>query len=515
MNPRSTVVLLVVAAALGAFVWFWEIRGSEERKDAEQTARRLFPDVESGDVSFIALTTSDGAEARAERRDGAWHLVEPLAFPGDAVNLDAMAAGLADLARERELEEPQPPDVYGLGEDAREVRFGTAEAEHALRIGKTTPVGSNSYVSLGAEPARVFTVPTFRVTALERELADLRERKVLRFDRSSIAAIEVGWPDGEVALERVPDGAGWRITRPIEEPADDTTVDQLLSNLSYLRADDFVDEPADDETLGLDEPALRVRLATGPDADGEDASFRLEVGAERDGKRPVRSGEPSLYLVPAQRLGDFPRSLGAYRDKELARFVATDASRVELAFHPPAGEPETRLLEQGESGWTGEPGPVDPGRVARLVAELARLRGEDVVAEEAGPERLAELGLSPPRLRVRVLGGEGADGARETLAEVDVGEAEGDEEETGPVARTPGGRLVVRLPTSVEEVLATTPAEFDALFRPEPGTAAADGAGAAADPGGTAEEAAADADGTAAEAAPGSGAAEAPGHPSD
>ena len=68
---------------LGAFLYFYEIGGESARLDAEERAKRLFAGIEPGDVTWIALRTSDGVDARFEQRDGKWQLVSPLAFPAD------------------------------------------------------------------------------------------------------------------------------------------------------------------------------------------------------------------------------------------------------------------------------------------------------------------------------------------------------------------------------------------------------------------------------------------------
>ena len=98
MNPRITGILFLIAAALGAFVYFYEIRGEEGRLEAEARQKRLFPDVEDEAVEWLALTTSDGRPVRAERREKGWQIVEPLVFPGDEFALDGMASALAQIA---------------------------------------------------------------------------------------------------------------------------------------------------------------------------------------------------------------------------------------------------------------------------------------------------------------------------------------------------------------------------------------------------------------------------------
>ncbi len=67
MNPRTTGILLVVALLLGAFVWFYEIEGEEGRRDAEARQKRIFPDVESEGIEWVALRTSDDRSVRVVR----------------------------------------------------------------------------------------------------------------------------------------------------------------------------------------------------------------------------------------------------------------------------------------------------------------------------------------------------------------------------------------------------------------------------------------------------------------
>lgn len=478
MNPRSTVLLLLAAAALGAFVYLYEVKGGEERKEAETAAKRLFPDVQATDVQFVELATTDGGKARAERHEGAWRLVDPMAFPGDAVNLDGIAAGLADLASEQVIESPQAAEIYGLGEAARKVRFGAAGKEHELRIGNKAPLASSTYVASAADPQRVVTVPTYRITNLDRSVDDLRDRRVASFDRASIGSIEVRWPGGHVKLAHG-DG-GWRILEPVEGAADDTTVDQLLSNLSYLRADSFEDSPGDPAEDGFDVPALDVTLVGRPGAGGAvPAPVRVTFGAEQDGKRLVRGAQPSLYRVAAQRLEDIPKTVTAYRFKELSRYVATDAKSVALRFTSRGGTAFDETVTQGEGGWKGAPEPVEPGKVARLVAEMARLRAEDIVQDAASEDDLVKLGLSPPRARIQILGTPEGDAAPAELALVEIGDDDG----RGPVARTPGLPAVFRLAPGVLEWLPTGLEAFREDFVQKPGEAPApaDGPGDALD----------------------------------
>lgn len=476
MNPRTTGILFLVAAALGAFVWFYEIRGEDARLEAEKAEKQLFPDVEEDAVEWIALTTTDGVAARIERSNGSWELVEPLSFPSDEFAADGMASALADLQSEAVYEEPQPPRVYGLDDDAREVRFAAGGEERALRLGNDTPVGANAYASVaGAKP--VYSVPRYRAQVFRKSLDDLREKRILRFDRASIDRVVARWPDGGVDVVR--DGDGWRLVAPLEAEADAETVDELLSELSFLRAEGFVDEPLPDAESGLDEPEFAVELLGEPEEEGEErVELSLAIGRLRDDdERLARAARPTLYRIPGHRLESFPREVVKYRFRTLADFPATDAVRLDLVFHSAQGETVGVTATRGDAGWTATPEDFRPGKIARLVSELSRLDAEDILAESAGDEEQRGLGLAPPAVIVRAFGaapdadadagdaeedaaGSG-DASEPLLAEIHIGVVKGAD---GIVARVPGRDEIYLLDRALSEHVPVDLAAFRSRF---------------------------------------------------
>jgi hypothetical protein len=474
VNPRTTGILFLVAAALAAFVYFYVIQGEEGRREADEAEKRLFVGVEADDIEAVALTASDGTAVRAERREDRWEIVEPLVFPGDVYAFDAMASALAQITGETAIEDPQPAPVYGLDADEHEVRFTAGGEERALRVGDKTPLGSNSYVSVVGGDG-VYTVPTHRVNSFVKAFDDLREKRVLDFDREAVDRIEASWRDGRVVLER--GDAGWTVVEPVEGPADEETVEGLLSDLSFLRASGFVDAPPPDADTGLDRPAFAARLSgsgsgSGGDAGeaGEPFEVALAIGSRPDGdSRLARSAGTTLYRISEDRLEDLPTDLVAYRFKELARFAALDAKRVEILFHTALGESIAISAERTEAGWTSQPESFEPGKLAALVGALADLRAQDIAAESMGAAELAGVALAPANAIFTVFGaaaegGEGAEGEAPTLAEVHVGAVRGTD---GIIAQRAGDDTVFVLDYALAEHLPVSYEAFENRFRSE------------------------------------------------
>ncbi|HTF32543.1 MAG TPA: DUF4340 domain-containing protein [Myxococcota bacterium] len=449
MSPRVTLILFLLAASLGAFVYLYEIRGADQRKDAEAKAKRLFPGVEVSDIDGISLTTTEGKSAEVVREAGGWRVQKPVVAPGDPVALDGMANALAELSSQTTIPDPQAPDVYGLGDASRIVKFRAKGAEYELRIGKTAPVGSNTYAST-ADVKVVHTVPTYRATTFQKSLDDLREHRVLRFDRNSIDRIEVGWDGGAVVLEKK-DGA-WRVTSPLEGPADDDTVDKLLSDASYLRADGFIDAPPSDDAMALAKPEVTLALSgKAPVAGQPPTTFTLKLGRPlptNPKRRALRTGDGGVYEIATERIAEFPRDVTAYRFKEVSRFSPTDANRIELTFRQDGGKPPVVVaLDRGEAGWTSKAEPLVPGKAARLAAELSHLRAAGIVSDHATEAELKQHGLAPPQVTVRVLGTKPASGQAPLLADVQIGTSDAQ----GAAAKSSKSETLYRLGPELAE----------------------------------------------------------------
>jgi hypothetical protein len=478
MNPRNTGLLLLIALALGGYLYLTEIAGEEDRLEAEAKKKQLFPELSAEDIDWIVLQTSEG-EARLERREQTWRLVSPVDFPADAIAADGLATNLADLSQEAQLEDPGPVSEYGLDAAARVVRFGSGERDVSVRFGRETPIGSNTYAKLDDDEA-IVTMPTFRANSFTKGLLDLRDKRILDFDMGAVERLEARWPGGRVEVEkRSPEGeAGeleWHLTAPVEGRADFEAVRDLLATLSFLRAEGFVDAPGEAALASFEAPAYEVTLHLGAGDGGEGAEARtltLALGGVYEGdQRLVRGAERSLYTIAAERMAEFPRRVVEFRFRRLAEFEINDARQLDLYFQPAVGDPVAVSATRGDEGWSSSPEKTAPGKLARLVSELSKLDAGDILAEDASELDLGKLELAPPNAIVTVLGEspEGAEGDAEVasvprLAEIHLGRIEGSE---WIVARAMGDPTVYRLEYELAEHVPVSLDAFRSRFLAE------------------------------------------------
>ncbi|MBW2382028.1 MAG: DUF4340 domain-containing protein [Deltaproteobacteria bacterium] len=459
MSPRNTVLLFLAALLLGGFIYLYETSEEQSGETQEEPAGLVFPLLEADDIEHIRMTTSDGEIADLERDGEGWQLIEPLHFPADDVTVEGIASQLAQMEIAGIVQSDAPASDFGLAGEALVFRFRVASREGGLRVGRTTPVGSNTYVAR-VDEEEVFYVATWRINALRKTLTELRNRQVLEFDSARVDRISVSWPGARIELESL--GDEWWMIFPVRERADVRTVETMLSDLSFLRADDFVDAIASTpEELGLDVPTLHVVLHGESEA-GEPWTSGLMLGQVIEGRRVARGTRGALFTIAPERLDDFPRELIAWRVKELSRFAVADARSFDLTFRTKMGEgaDETRTIhgELHAGEWTIAPEPMDQRQARKLVYALSQLEAVEIVAEDMGDAEREALGLAPPRLSVRVMG-EGDT----LLSEIGLGATSPGR---GPFALRSESSVIYRIAEEDGRALPSDWSDFEARFRP-------------------------------------------------
>ena len=182
--------------------------------------------------------------------------------------------------------------------------------------------------------------------------------------------------------------------------------------------------------------------------------------------RAARSRARCTSSRPAA-LDDFPRSVDAYRDKSLARFVPSEARRFELAFHG-EGAGESLRRDRDARGRGLEDGARGARRAEgrrRSCASSRASTAPTIAAESMGAAERAKLGLEPPRALLRVFGGP-EEGADAPLAEVQLGALDA---KRGIAARRSDREIVYFVAAERAEELPVSLEALRARFLAKPG----------------------------------------------
>ncbi len=369
MNPRTSIVLVILCIALGLGVW-WQLH--REQVEPPIGPRPLIEGLDRTRVHSFRLDQLVYSLQLEIKQDdaGRWQIVDPLTFPADETKvgwlLDVVSQNTAVAAvgvDPKKVGLDQPRAVL----EVREEIAGKTVA-HKLEIGLDDVDGQHVYVRT---EGRILRTLVNLYAVLDRPRDEWRSNRVIEFDPHAIVEIHrtglvSGGPDAQpidLALDAMLGPTGWAANKPFEGALDPTYVLQLLGSVAGLKAKSFVDEATGHpETYGLDHPALRFEVI---DSRGgrEVASFVKDptvaqwiVGVE---------SEPYVWRIDDAALMPLLTPTDVFLDRQFERMPKNEINAIRVA-----AEGKSLVIERAKVGWT----------VAELVDHVAR---ERVPADDA------------------------------------------------------------------------------------------------------------------------------------
>jgi hypothetical protein len=426
IRPGPLIALLLLIG-LGAWIYFQEFRGAEERRRAEDRESHPIP-FEREDLRGITIG-NDRGEVRLEKEGEEYRIVEPLRAAIDREAIESLLSSLEVAHIERRVGAEADLTPYGLDPPRATVTLDLLSTDEArsMRLGDGTPIGRTFYALL-PEGGEVAVVSGSIDDLATTDLFGLRDKSLISLDPWKVTRLRIERSDETVLLEK-PD-SGWRLLQPVEAPADGPAVTDLLSAVDRLRAASFASEEpaaADLERFGLDPERVRLVLLQ----EGWDDEKSVLFGDEAEGGRYARIiGRDPVLRVP----GDIWEKLQArvfdLRRKDL---LSVNQYRIETLTASEEGAPAVVISRQEDRTW-GVSGHVTGTATDETVDVLLRVLGSAravAFIDEPGEELRSALAARPV-LDLTIGAGNGAD---------DEG-APSQHLMFGPVDRT--GRVLVR-----------------------------------------------------------------------
>ena len=391
---RNTLILLVVAVGLGAYIYFVE-SGREPASNGEEPAAthaKVFT-VDAAKIEELSVKGSAGEQTTLKKTNNAWQVVAPVQVGADDTESSGIATNLASLEEQRVIEEKAKDlAVYGLAKPRIEVAFkATGDKDfRRLQLGDKTATGGELYAKLASQP-KVFLVPSFVEGTFDKTTFQLREKAVLKFDREKVDAITVD--RDKVSVQLAKQGDNWLVKRPWSARADSGAVESLLSRVTSgqmksIVAPDVAAVPASLKAYGLDTPAARVTLGAGS------ASAGLLIGkATPEGDVYAKdTARPMVFAVEKALADDLAKVPSDYRMKDVFGFRAFTGTRLEVtrngsavAFEKKKGT-EKDAVEKWSMVQPAKT--VDAAKIEDVAGKVAGLRAESFV--EALPKDATE-----------------------------------------------------------------------------------------------------------------------------
>ena len=415
MRPRTTIVLLLLVVAVGAFIRFYE----SKRPNTEEASRRAQNVINFDRDKIEGIIIQNGDERiELKRVDKKWRLESPVKDLADSSVVESLLFDLEDwkkeatiTGKEMEADKNKMAD-YGLAKAKLRLKLVGPQAPPEILFGNNAALENRIYVRF-ENSKNVFLATENIKNAISKKPEEFRDRKLSDIIATQITRVALKTPAGEMELQK--QGEHWQIVKPLRARADDQKVNDLLAQITTSRIQQFVaDDRGDLHPYGLAEPRGTVTIFTADDKQGQ----LLQIGGVPEKTKDqvyVRfTSRNFVYTLPKkieEVLNTRPNDL---RDRHLVRFDENQLDRITIDA---PGKDKTVLARKGEV-WTianRNNAAANTGEVRRLIDLIA---GEQVTkfVEDVASD-LPKYGLDKPQLILTL-----SSFASENTAETSAGE---------------------------------------------------------------------------------------------
>ena len=290
MNWKFTLILVAIIAVLYVFFTFYE---DKRPGTNDPNSDHVFA-FDRNQVDGLTIFDRDQKIELARGQNNKWVLKSPLADRADQNLVDETLTNLEVLRKEdtipgKDLGKAKLAD-YGL-QTPRERLVITAHGGHPTEadFGNETVFSGKTYLQLAGNPD-VFVVGDELKKILGKDVNAWRDHRLTDLAATDVNKLTLKNAAGEIELQK--DGDHWRLVKPLAARADDTKVNDTISQLTNLTVTSFVaDDKADAASYGLAEPKGTITLFTANDPKGTE----LLVGNVPPAPKPT----PAPSLSPA------------------------------------------------------------------------------------------------------------------------------------------------------------------------------------------------------------------------
>lgn len=490
MKSRNTILLLILGVGLFAYIQFFhkKLLTTEQREQRKGKPVQLNRDK----VDAITLRNGEGT-FEFKKRDGNWYLEAPVKDRAETMNITALFTSAESLnwgAVNMSGDSKEALKEYGLAKGEMSVKFAGQKGldEYSDResiemlVGKDSAVEGRVYYRIdGADVA--YIGPKELRDQVTKGVKDWRNRTLSDLTAAQVNKLSLKTAKGELELEK--QGANWSFTKPFKARGDNQKVNDLISNATTARIEEFITDSKDLGAYGLTEPRATLTLH----AEGQKDPVILQVGSAKQEKKDEKKEEKKdegkdtpapatptppthVYVKLSSREGvvTIPAAIETLintqpndlRDQSLMRVQSDIVDRITIESAKGkivlgrSGEEWVRKVE----GKNDEP--INSAAAAKLLNDLVNAKVTRFVADLASD--LKGFGLDQPQTTV-TLSSYSTEGTPETkpgekpIVKLLLGKFEGD----AGYAKLEDEPFIVAVPASMQNDIWTDPLQWQDL----------------------------------------------------
>jgi hypothetical protein len=409
MKSKTTLILLVITAAVFAYMFFYE-RKAPTTEEAKRQAQNVVNFSREKIDGIVVQNGDDKIDLR--RRDKKWRLETPIKDQADSSLIENLLLDLESWQKDatipaKELEADKSKlNEYGLSKPKLRLKLRGEDAPPEILFGKDAALEGKMYVRLENSKETFLAAQSIK-KEIEKKAAEFRDRKLTDLITAQVSRVVLKTATGEMELQKK--GDHWEIVKPLRARGDDQKIADLIAQMTTARIQQFVaDDHGDLHPYGLAEPRGSITLFAQEDKSaGRTDSSRgeqgqvLQIGGasekEKDQVYVRFSARAFVYTLPNKIEEILNTKPNDVRDRHLVRIDTNILDRITIDA---PGKGKT-VLARKEENWTiasRKNVPANSSEVRRLIDTV---QNEQVTkfAEEVASD-LPKYGLDQPQLQL-------------------------------------------------------------------------------------------------------------------
>jgi len=341
----STLILVVVLAGLGGYIYFVDSNRPATTPGSEESLGKVFT-VEADKINELRVTFK-GESALLRKDSAGWKLFEPAQIDADPPEAIGVTTGLSNLEIVRVVDDNATNlDQFGLATPNISIEFkAEGGGSGTLKLGNKNATQGEIY-ALKNDEKRVFLVAAFQESSFARSPFDLRDKKILKFDRDNADSLVL--TKGETSMELARAGSDWKVVKPVPSRSDFASVEGFITRLSSANMSTLVENGEQElAKYGLDKPTMTVTVGAGS------AKTVLEVGATEGVTYARDPARKMVFTVDSTMQTDLNKNFDDYRKKELFEFRPFTLAKLRAVLDA-AGGPKTYEFEKQAPAASGD-----------------------------------------------------------------------------------------------------------------------------------------------------------------
>src|SRR6266436_4122725 len=328
MKLRGLLTASALLAVLTGLLWWSnrkEARATKEPVDSKSA--KLFTARED-QIQEIEIQKQNGEIIQLKRNAGKWQITEPKQLAADPEAVSSLLSTLSSVNADHVIQDKASNvEPYGLAQPS--VKIGIVESNNKTR-------------ELLIGDQRVFTIPSYTKTSLDKSPNDLRDKRLLTFDSDKLSHVELTANKTVIEFGRNKDA--WQIVKPKPLRADQSSVEELIRTLRDAKMDLSGSEDTKRNAAAFNSgaPFATVKVT---DVSG---TQEIQVRKNKDdyyAKSSIVVGVYKVSSTPGTALG---KNLADFRNKKLFDFGFADPDKVEFRN----GSKSLFLSRTGSDWWS-------------------------------------------------------------------------------------------------------------------------------------------------------------------